>query len=56
MLPSAYVPVKSVVDGNLCEDFKNLSLQKQTAIASELDRTVMEVGKKLDQVRSLAGF
>lgn len=53
---AAYVPVKSVVDGNLCEEFKLLPLAKQSAIAAELDRTVMEVGKKLDQVRASAGF
>lgn len=56
LLLAAYVPVKAVVDGNLCEEFKSLSLQKQSAIAAELDRTVMEVGKKLEQIRTLSGF
>lgn len=52
-----YVPVKSVVDGDLCEMFAQLSPQKQSAIAGELDRTVGEILKKLDQLRVTAsGF
>ena len=52
-----YVPVKSVVDGDLCEQFARLPGPKQSAIASELDRTVGEVLKKLEQLRVTAsGF
>ena len=52
-----YVPVKAVVDGDLCEQFARLPAQKQSAIAVELDRTVGEVLKKLEQLRVTAsGF
>ncbi|KAI0066041.1 hypothetical protein BV25DRAFT_1849538 [Artomyces pyxidatus] len=52
-----YVPVKAVVDGDLCESFARLPAPKQSAIAGELDRTVSEVLKKLEQLRVTAsGF
>ncbi|KAL9708619.1 pre-mRNA-splicing factor rse1 [Leucoagaricus gongylophorus] len=52
-----YVPVKAVVDGDLCEMYAKLPGSKQIAIAGELDRTVGEVLKKLDQLRVTAsGF
>ncbi|KAF8580455.1 hypothetical protein K439DRAFT_1654330 [Ramaria rubella] len=52
-----YTPVKAVVDGDLCEMFARLPPQKQSTIAGELDRTVGEVLKKLDQLRVTAsGF
>lgn len=52
-----YVPVKATVDGDLCEMFSRLPAQKQGEIASELDRTVGEVLKKLEQLRVTAsGF
>ena len=51
------IPVKAVVDGDLCEQFSRLPAQKQSAIAAELDRTVGEVLKKLEQLRVTAsGF
>jgi splicing factor 3B subunit 3 len=52
-----YTPVNAVVDGDLCEMFARLPPQKQSIIAGELDRTVGEVLKKLDQLRVTAsGF
>ena len=52
-----YVPVKAVVDGDLCETYARLPGSKQQAIAGELDRTVGEVLKKLEQLRVTAsGF
>ncbi|KAH9839239.1 CPSF A subunit region-domain-containing protein [Rhodofomes roseus] len=52
-----YAPVKAVVDGDLCEAFARLPASKQSAIAGELDRTVGEVLKKLEQLRVTAsGF
>jgi len=52
-----YVPVKGVVDGDLCETFARLPQSKQSSIAGELDRTVGEVLKKLEQLRVTAsGF
>lgn len=52
-----YAPVKAVVDGDLCETFARLPASKQSLIAGELDRTVGEVLKKLEQLRVTAsGF
>ena len=52
-----YTPVKAVVDGDLCETFARLPGTKQSTIAGELDRTVGEVLKKLEQLRVTAsGF
>jgi len=52
-----YTPVKAVVDGDLCEMFARLPGGKQQSIAQELDRTVGEVLKKLEQLRVTAsGF
>lgn len=52
-----YVPVKAVVDGDLCEAYATLAAGKQSNIAAELDRTVGEVLKKLEQLRVTAsGF
>ena len=50
---SAYVPVKDVVDGDLCSQYGKLSLQAQTRVASELDRTPAEVLKKIEDVMNL---
>ncbi|KFM25355.1 Splicing factor 3B subunit 3 [Auxenochlorella protothecoides] len=49
---SAYFPVKSVVDGDICEQFAQLPIDKQRQIASELDRSPGEVLKKLEDVRN----
>ena len=52
-----YTPVKAVVDGDLSETFARLPSTKQSSIAGELDRTVGEVLKKLEQMRVTAsGF
>ncbi|EAU90941.1 pre-mRNA-splicing factor RSE1 [Coprinopsis cinerea okayama7 len=52
-----YVPVKAVVDGDLCETYAHLPASKQSSIANELDRTVGEVLKKLEQMRvTSSGF
>lgn len=52
-----YVPVKAVVDGDLCESFGALHVSRQAAIASALDRSVDEVLNKLDQLRAMSsGF
>lgn len=45
---SAYAPVKAVVDGDLCNQFGLLSMQKQASIAGDTDRTIAEVLKKLE--------
>ncbi|KZT06669.1 uncharacterized protein LAESUDRAFT_700021 [Laetiporus sulphureus 93-53] len=51
------VPVKGVMDGDLCEMYARLPPSRQNSIANELDRTVGEVLKKLEQLRVMAsGF
>jgi splicing factor 3B subunit 3 len=49
---SSFVPVKNVIDGDLCEQFSSLDPAKQKLIAEELDRSPMEVMKKLEDIRN----
>jgi len=49
---SAYFPVKDVIDGDLCEQFTSMDPEKQKQIAEELDRSPMEVMKKLEDIRN----
>jgi len=49
---SYYFPVKDIIDGDLCEQFAMLDPEKQGSIAEELDRTPMEVLKKLEDIRN----
>jgi splicing factor 3B subunit 3 len=51
-----YAPVKSTIDGDLCERFGMLAAEKQELIANELDRTVREVERKIAEVRIRAVF
>lgn len=44
---SYYVPVKGVVDGDLCERYTLLSRDKKAVIAQELDRSIREVERKI---------
>ena len=52
MYRSQYVPVKDVIDGDLCEQFLNLPYSKQKVLADELDRNPTEVQKKLEDIRN----
>lgn len=50
---SSYVPVKGVIDGDLCEQFLSIPSEKQRAIANELEeRKPSEVAKKLEDTRN----
>jgi len=42
-----YVPVKGVIDGDLCERYTLLPTEKKQMIASELDRSVREIERKI---------
>lgn len=42
-----YVPVKGVIDGDLCERFSLLPNDKKQMIAGELDRSVREIERKI---------
>ncbi len=47
MYRSYYVPVKGIIDGDLCERFSLLPNDKKQSIAGELDRSVREIERKL---------
>jgi splicing factor 3B subunit 3 len=49
---SAYWPVKSCTDGDLCEQFVALDFDKQTTIAEELVCKVSDVHKELEAMRN----
>ena len=51
MYRGCYAPVKSVIDGDLCEQFPNLPHDKQAAIAAELDRPIQEICRKIEDIR-----
>lgn len=48
---SYYAPVKCVIDGDLCEMYYSLPHPVQEMIANELDRTIAEVSKKIEDFR-----
>ncbi|EFY91989.1 Pre-mRNA-splicing factor rse-1 [Metarhizium acridum CQMa 102] len=51
-----HVPVKGVIDGDLCERFSLLSREKKQMIAGELDRSVREVERRISDVRIRSVF
>jgi splicing factor 3B subunit 3 len=53
---SYYVPVKAVVDGDLCEQFMSLDNAKRRAIAEAMDRTPADIVKKMEDIRSRYAF
>lgn len=53
---SYYAPVKAVIDGDLCEAFASLPYARQQSIASDLDKTVGDVMKKLEGLRTSSAF
>jgi len=50
---SYYAPVKSVVDGDLCEQYPLINFDLQKKIADTLERTPGEVQKKLEDMRNI---
>ena len=50
---SFYQPVKETVDGDLCERFGSLSYAKQKEFADDVDRTPLEILKKLEDTRNI---
>lgn len=42
-----YVPVKGILDGDLCERFSQLPREKKEMIAGQLDRSVREVERRI---------
>lgn len=53
---SSYNPVKSVIDGDLCEQFMRLSADRKLAAAQILDVSPEEILRKLQSIRSSVGF
>ncbi|KAF5679748.1 pre-mRNA-splicing factor rse-1 [Fusarium denticulatum] len=51
-----YVPAKGVIDGDLCERFRLLPVERKQRIAGELDRTVTEVERKISEARTRSAF
>ena len=49
---SYFLPVRDVVDGDLCETFLTLDSSRQRQIAAELDRSPGEIAKKLEDLRN----
>jgi splicing factor 3B subunit 3 len=53
---STFCPVHHVIDGDLCELYNQLGNEKKRVIAESLERTIPEVEKKLDDIRSRVAF
>ncbi|KAJ2812959.1 pre-mRNA-splicing factor rse1 [Coemansia furcata] len=53
---SAFMPVRSVVDGDLCESFYLLTEEQRTLVAGEVDRAQMDILKKMEDVRAMFAF
>jgi splicing factor 3B subunit 3 len=51
-----YVPVKGVIDGDLCERFLELGYDAKQKVAGEVDRGVKEVEKKVVEMRTRVAF
>ncbi|KAI6853107.1 putative splicing factor 3B subunit 3 [Hortaea werneckii] len=51
MFKGYYVPLKGVVDGDLCERFLRLGMDSKVRVAAELEREVKEVERKVLEVR-----
>ena len=49
---SSFYPSRHVVDGDLCERFSSLPAAARAAIAKALDRTPLEVVRKLEDARN----
>ncbi|MCJ1353375.1 MAG: pre-mRNA-splicing factor rse1 [Icmadophila ericetorum] len=53
---SYYVPVKGVIDGDLCERYPLLPNDKKQMIAGELDRSVREIERKIADMRTRVAY
>ncbi len=49
---SYYAPARHVVDGDLCDAYGRLPYEARMRIAEELDRSVGEVLKKLEETKN----
>ncbi|KAI9834027.1 MAG: pre-mRNA-splicing factor rse1 [Phylliscum demangeonii] len=53
---SYYMPVKGVIDGDLCERYPLLPADKKQMIAGELDRSVREIERKISDMRTRVAY
>ncbi|KAJ1816120.1 pre-mRNA-splicing factor rse1 [Coemansia sp. RSA 2675] len=53
---SSFTPVRSVVDGDLCESFYLLSHEQRELVSDTVDRTQQDILKKMEDVRSMFAF
>ncbi|KAK4550552.1 hypothetical protein LTR36_000131 [Oleoguttula mirabilis] len=51
-----YVPVKGVIDGDLCERFLRLGVDQKRKIAAEVEREVREIERKVQEMRTRVAF
>jgi len=47
---SAFIPVRHIVDGDLCAEFAKLKASEQQVISEELERSPAETAKKIEQL------
>lgn len=56
MYRSYYVPVKGVIDGDLCERFMLLGYDSKQKIAAEVERGIREIERKVQEMRTRVAF
>lgn len=56
MYRSYYVPVKGIIDGDLCERFMKLGFDGKQKIAAEVERGVREIERKVQEMRTRVAF
>ena len=56
MFRGYYVPVKGVIDGDLCERFMHLGGEGKAKVAGEVEREVREVERKVQEMRTRVAF
>jgi len=56
MYRSYYIPVKGVIDGDLCERFMKLGYDSKQKISAEVDRSVKEIERKVQEMRTRVAF
>lgn len=53
---SYYAPSKGTIDGDLCETYFLLPMDKKQTIAGELDRSVREIERKISEMRTRVAY
>ncbi|KAI9006019.1 CPSF A subunit region-domain-containing protein [Gaertneriomyces semiglobifer] len=52
----SFIPVRNVVDGDLCEMWSGLAMEARRGLAEEMERTAMEVARKVEDGRNRVAF